>query len=141
MIVIPLYVLCVRYLSDAVAVLMSPYLAVYCFTAMVGALFPDVDWVVMRVNRRFGHRNPLTHSLFVPLILFALISYYKGDYQLLLASYDAFIFGVATHLFGDMIHTGNLVWIKSRRYENLWYILNGLSTVLLLCLAGFFKSL
>lgn len=141
MIAIPLYVLSVRYLSDAMTVLLSPFFAIYCLFSMVGSLFPDVDWVIMRAYRRFGHRNPLTHSLFIPSLLFILIFYYKAYNPVLLATYNAFIFGVATHLFGDVMRTGNLVWIKSRRYENLWYFLNGVVVVLLLYLADFFKPL
>lgn len=139
MMVIPLYVLSVRYFSDAIAVLLSPYLAVYCLLSMIGSLFPDVDWTIMKLYRRFGHRNPLTHSSLFPFILFALISYYKAYYPAMLASCNAFIFGVSTHLFGDMVKTGNLVWVRSRKYENSWYILNGVVVVLLLYLNGFFK--
>ena len=141
MFAIPLYVLSVRYLSDAVGVLLSPYFAVYCFLTMIGSLFPDVDWIIMRVYRRFGHRNPLTHSLFFPLLFFVLISFFRIDYPVLLASYDAFIFGVASHLFGDLMQTSSLVWIRSRKYDNMWYFLNGFILLLLLYLTGFFRAL
>jgi hypothetical protein len=129
---IPLYVLSVKYLSHAQELLVSPFFALYCLTAMVGALFPDVG---------FGHRNPLTHSLLGPLLLYIPIFSYKVSHPLLINSYNAFTFGIATHLFGDLMKRGNLTWVKSRKQEHAWYILNGAVLVVLLYMTEFLKAL
>ena len=133
----PLYVLAVRYLSDAEGVLLSPFLFLYLFVVMVGSVFPDVDWVFVKLFRGFGHRNPITHSVAIPALLLALLIHLKVSWDPIIVSYNAFIFGVATHLLGDFVKTGNIVWIN-KKYENIWYAINGLSTVRLLCFAGFF---
>jgi len=138
---IPLYVLSVKYLSPAQELLLSPFFALYCLTAMVGALFPDVDWAIDRVIPGFGHRNPLTHSLLGPLLLYIPLFSYKVSHPLLINSYNAFTFGIATHLFGDVMKTGNLTWIKSRKQEHAWYILNGIVLVALLYVTEFLKAL
>ena len=135
---VPIYVLAVRYLSDASTILLSPFLALYCILTMVGSLFPDVDWVVAERVPGFGHRNPLTHSLLVPLALHAIMGYYKVSDPISVACFDAFTLGVAAHLLGDLVKTGNLVWIKSRRYENKWYVVNGFAVIILLYFSGFF---
>lgn len=139
MLVIFLFLLSVRFLSDAEKVLFSPFLAFYCITAMVGSLFPDIDWIIARIVPRFGHRNPITHSFLAPLLLFISIYNYEISQPVILNFYNAFTFGIATHLFGDLIKTGNLVWVKSRKYENVWYVLNGIVLIVLLYLADFFK--
>jgi membrane-bound metal-dependent hydrolase YbcI (DUF457 family) len=134
---VPIYVLAIRYLSDFTSVLLSPFLFVYLLLVMVGALFPDVDWIVMKPIKRFGHRNPITHSVLIPALF--LISFAPQTISReLFVLYDAFTFGVATHLFGDFVKTGNLVWI-GRKYENLWYLVNGLLTFLLLYFTSFFR--
>jgi len=139
MLTILLYVLCAGYLSNPQEVLLSPFLAFYCLTAMVGSLFPDLDWTIAKIVPGFGHRNPLTHSFLVPILLFISIYDFKISQPVLLNFYNAFTFGTATHLFGDLIKTGNLTWINSRKYENTWYILNGIALMVLLYLTGFFK--
>ncbi len=134
---VPTYVLAVRYLSDFEEVLLSPFLFLYLLLVMVGSLFPDIDWMVMKLLKRFGHRNPITHSVLIPALF--LISIAPPNISKdLLVSYDAFTFGVTTHLFGDVVKTGNLVWI-GKRYENLWYLVNGLLTFLLLYFTNFFR--
>lgn len=138
---IPLYVLSVKYLAHAQDLLLSPFFALYCLTAMVGALFPDVDWAIDRVIPGFGHRNPLTHSLLGPLLIYIPIFSYKISHPLLINSYNAFTFGIATHLFGDLMKQGNLTWIKSRKQEHSWYILNGVVLVVLLYMTEFLKVL
>jgi hypothetical protein len=104
---------------------------------MFGSLFPDVDWIVKKMFKRFGHRNPTTHSVLIPALFLISIAPQNISKELLV-SYDAFTFGVATHLFGDFGKTGNLVWI-GRKYENLWYLVNGLLTFLLLYFTSFFR--
>jgi len=136
----PLYVLAVRYLSDAEGVLLSPFLFLYLFIVMVGSVFPDVDWVFVKLFRCFGHRNPITHSVMIPTLLLAFLIYLNVMWDPIIVSYNAFTFGVATHLLGDFVKTGNIVWI-SKRYENLWYLANGVSAILLLYSTGFFTSL
>lgn len=138
---IPLYVLTVKYLSHAQELLLSPFFALYCLTAMVGALFPDVDWAIDRVIPGFGHRNPLTHSLLGPLLLYIPIFSYEVSHPLLINSYNAFTFGIATHLFGDLMKRGNLTWVKSRKQEHAWYILNGIVLVVILYMTEFLKAL
>ena len=56
---------------------------------------------------------------------------------LILHFYDAFTFGVGTHLLGDVIKRGNLVWFTSGKREYAWYILNGIVWVVLVTLTGF----
>ena len=137
---VPLYVLSVRYLSDAEGVLLSPFLFLYLFIVMMGSVFPDVDWVFVTLFRGFGHRNPITHSITIPALLLAFLINLNVTWGLIIVSYNTFTFGVATHLLGDFVKTGNIVWI-SKRYENLWYSINGVLTFLLLYYTGFFTSL
>ena len=137
MLAVLLYLLSVRYLSPVPELLFSPFFAFYCLMAMVGALFPDVDWALDRVIPRFGHRNPLTHSLLLPVLLYLPIYYYGLSQPLLLHFYDAFTFGVGTHLLGDVIKRGNLVWFTSGKREYAWYLLNGIVWVVLVNLTGF----
>lgn len=141
MLAVPIYILAVRYLSDAATILLSPFLALYCLLTMMGSLFPDVDWAITRYIHSFGHRNPLTHSLLIPIIPYVLMEYYGVSNPTLTACYNAFTLGVAAHLLGDLVKTGNLVWIKSRRHENKWYIANGFALVALLYLTDFFTVL
>ena len=150
--VVPIYVLAVRYLSDPATVL-SPFFVLYLFTAMVGALFPDIDWLIMRhVYEGFGHRNPITHSAIIPLtlaILFRLyhLPTYTGifmsgipysialeDVQLSLL--NAFVLGIASHLLADHVKTGKLVWFHKDKY---WYVLQGAFTIGILFFTGFFR--
>lgn len=140
MLAVPLYVLAIRYLSNAESVLLSPFLFVYCILTMVGSLFPDVDWAIMKVYRGFGHRNPITHSIIIPALVSLIALYYGVTDLILLPSLNAFVFGVAAHLFGDVVRTGNLVWIRTRKYESLWYLSNGVVVVIILGLIGFFRS-
>jgi membrane-bound metal-dependent hydrolase YbcI (DUF457 family) len=140
MLAAPLYVLAVRYLSDAEGVLLSPFLFLYLFIGMVGSVFPDVDWVFVKLFRGFGHRNPITHSVAIPALILALIIHLKLAWEPIIVSYNSFTFGVATHLLGDFIKTGNIVWI-SKKYENLWYSINGGLSFVLLYSSGFFTSL
>lgn len=133
-----LYILSVQYLSEATEIFLSPFLTIYFLLAMVGALFPDVDWQVMRIWGCFGHRNPITHSLFIPMLILFLIYYFRLFQVDILAAYHAFTLGMASHLLGDLIKTGNLVWIN-KRYENTWFIVNGLILIVLLYLTGFFN--
>lgn len=137
---VPLYVLAVRHLSDAEGVLLSPFLSLYLLIVMLGSVFPDVDWIFVKVFKSFGHRNPITHSVAIPALLLALLIHLKVSWDPIIVSYNAFTFGVATHLLGDFIKTGNLIWI-SKRYENLCYSVNGVLTFLLLHSTGFFTSL
>ena len=137
MLTVPTYVLAVRYLSDFQEVLLSPFLFVYLLLVMVGSLFPDIDWVFMKIFKSFGHRNPITHSVLIPALFLVSITPQNISKDLLI-SFDAFTFGVTTHLFGDVIKTGNLVWIE-KKYENLWYLMNGVLTFLLLYFTNFFK--
>ena len=139
MLAVLLYLLSVRYLSCVPELLVSPFFAFYCLTVMVGALFPDVDWALDRVIPRFGHRNPLTLSLLLPVLLYLPIYYYELSQPLLINFYDAFTFGVGTHLLGDVIKRGNLVWLESRKHEYTWYLLNGIVLVVLLNLTGFIQ--
>jgi len=141
MLAIPLYVLSVKYLSRTPELLLSPFFAFYCLTTMLGALFPDIDWTIDRVISGFGHRNPLTHSLLGPLLLYIPLFSYKVSPTLLINSYNAFTLGIATHLLGDVIKTGNLTWIKSRKLEHAWYVLNGIVLVILLYVTEFLKAL
>lgn len=134
---IPIYVLSVKYLSGNDEVLLSPFFALFCITAMLGALFPDIDWAIDRLIPGFGHRNPLTHSLLTPLLLYTMMYYYRVSQTILINIYDAFTISIATHLLGDVIKTGSLVWIKSRRIEKAWYMLNGAFLIVLLNLTGF----
>jgi len=108
---------------------------------MVGALFPDIDWTINRFISGFGHRNPLTHSLLGSLLLYIPLLSYKISHPLLINSFNAFTLGIATHLLGDLIKTGNLTWIKSRKLEHAWYFLNGIVLVVLLFVTEFFKDL
>ena len=137
MLSVPTYVLAVRYLSDFREVLLSPLLFLYLLLVMVGSLFPDVDWVFVKMFKSFGHRNPITHSVLIPALFLVSIAPQNISKDLLV-SYGAFTFGVTTHLFGDFVKTGNLVWI-GRKYENLWYLVNGLLTFLLLYFTSFFR--
>jgi len=137
MLAVLLYLLSVRYLSPVPELLFSPFFAFYCLTAMVGALYPDVDWALDRVFPRFGHRNPLTHSLLLPVLLYLPLYYYGLSQPLLLHFFDAFTFGVGTHLLGDVIKRGNLVWFTSSKHESVWYLLNGIVLVVLLNRTGF----
>jgi hypothetical protein len=141
MLAIPLYILSVKYLSRTPELLSTPFFAFYCLTTMVGALFPDIDWTIDRVISGFGHRNPLTHSLIGSLLLYIPLFSYKISHPLLINSYNAFTLGIATHLLGDLIKTGNLTWIKSRKQEHAWFILNGIMLVVLLYLTEFLKAL
>ena len=141
MLAIPLYILSVKYLSRTPELLSSPFFAFYCLTTMVGALFPDIDWTIDRVISGFGHRNPLTHSLLGSLLLYIPLFGYKISHPLLINSYNAFTLGIATHLLGDLIKTGNLTWIKSRKLEHAWYVLNGIVLIILLCVTEFLKDL
>ena len=141
MLAIPLYVISVKYLSRTPELLLSPFFAFYCLTTMIGALFPDIDWTIDRIISGFGHRNPLTHSLLGPLLLYIPLFSYKVSPPLLINSYNAFTIGIATHLFGDLVKTGNLTWIKSRKLEHAWYVLNGIVLVGLLYVTEFLKAL
>jgi hypothetical protein len=141
MLAIPLYVLSIKYLSRAQELLLSPFFAFYCLMAMLGALYPDVDWTIDRVIPGFGHRNPLTHSLLGPLLLYIPLFSYQVSYPLLINSYNAFTFGIATHLFGDLMKTGNFTWIKSRKQEYAWFVLNGIVLVFLLYMTEFLNTL
>jgi hypothetical protein len=137
MLAIPLYVISVQFLSRAPDLVQSPFFAAYCLVAMVGALFPDVDWAIDRVLPGFGHRNPLTHSLLGPLLLYLLFGSDTIAHPLLLNAYHAFTFGIATHLFGDVLKRGNLAWIRSRKHERTWYLLNGIVVIVLLHVTEF----
>lgn len=138
---VPIYVLAARYLSSAEALLLSPFLALYCLLTMLGSLFPDVDWQIDKYVRGFGHRNPITHSLLIPLALYYPFRGYWLLNPVAAACFDAFTLGVAAHLLGDTIKTGNLVWIHTRKHENKWYLLNGFALLVLLHFTGFFNSL
>ncbi len=141
MLAIPLYVLSVQSLSRMPDLPQSPFFAAFCLVAMAGALFPDVDWAIDRVLPGFGHRNPLTHSLLGPLLVYLLLSHAPVVHPLFLHMYHAFTFGVTTHLLGDALKTGNLIGIRSRRYERTWYLLNMGGLVVLLRVTDFLTSL
>ena len=64
----------------------------------------------------------------MPALLQALILYLEVSLEPIIVSYNDFTFGVATHLLGDFVKTGNIVWI-SKRYEDLWYLVNGISAL------------
>lgn len=155
------YTLVVRYLSHQLT-LLSPFLGLYCLLAMVGATLPDIDWLIMRLYPRrvwgkFGHRNPLTHSILLPLLLwlffywldwsFSLYSVYEIPYSptVLLTNmenvgwscFHALTIGIASHLLADNIKTGNLVWIPHNQ-EKWWYTIQGGLTIALLSQTGFF---
>ncbi len=138
---VPIYVLAIRYLSDAGATLLSPFLALYCILAMTGSLFPDIDWRIDAHFRGFGHRNPLTHSLLTPLVLYLMMQRLNISEPTVIACFSAFTLGVAAHMLGDLIKTGNLVWIPSRKHENMWYALNASALLILLYSVGFFATL
>jgi membrane-bound metal-dependent hydrolase YbcI (DUF457 family) len=133
-----LYILSVQYLSEASEILLSPLFPVYCLLTIVGALFPDVDWKVAKILRGFGHRNPITHSLLIPILLLFIIHRFELSQTEVLAAYNAFTLGVASHLLGDLIKTGNLVWIP-KQHEDAWFIVNGVILIALLYFTGFFK--
>ncbi len=141
MLAIPLYVLSVQSVSQTPDLLQSPLFAAFCLVAMVGALFPDVDWAIDRVLPGFGHRNPLTHSLVGPLLIYLLLSRVPVAHPLLLHVYHAFTFGMATHLVGDAVRAGNLIWIRSRTRERVWYLVNIGGLVVLLHVTDFLTCL
>ena len=141
----PIYVLAVRYLSFK-ELLLSPYLFVFCIATMIGSLYPDIDWSLGFLG--FRHRSPLTHSFILPLGIHILLWYYlpKQDWitinlsglGALLPVYQAFLIGVASHLVGDNIQTGNLVKIP-KVYEKYWYTMQGLIVIYFLYLTNFFN--
>ncbi len=141
MLAIPLYVLSVQSVSRTPDLLQSPLFAAFCLVVMVGALFPDVDWAIDRVLPGFGHRNPLTHSLLGPLLVYLLLIRAQVTHPLPLHMYHAFTFGMATHLLGDALKTGNLIGIRSRTHERTWYLLNIGGLVVLLYMTDFLTGL
>ena len=141
----PIYVLAIRYLSYK-EVLLSPWLFLFCISTMVGSLFPDIDWKLQWLGLR--HRSPITHSFIIPLGLFFVLKYGLPtqnwitinipDINPFLHMYQAFLIGVASHLVGDNIQTGNLVKIP-KRYEKYWYTVQGGIVIYFLHLTNFFN--
>lgn len=127
-------------------VLISPLLALYLLFNMVGSTWPDVDWKLKWLGLR--HRSPITHSFIVPGILHLLIIYVLPKYQtlvvgetlssIILVSYQAFLIGVAAHLLGDNVKTGNLVNVP-KRWEFWWYFVQGGVVIVMLYFTGFFS--
>lgn len=135
---VPVYVIMLRYLSYP-ETLLSDYLFVLIFATMVGSLFPDIDlWFSNNLNI-LRHRNAFTHSVLFPALLYGIIMYTNiSHYVMLIPILQAFLIGVASHLIGDNIKTGNLVGI-SPKWEDIWYTVNGILTLVILYITGFFS--
>ncbi len=98
----------------------------FIIISVCGSLFPDIDLVIMRSFKGFGHRNMFTHSALLPLISSLLIFTLLEDVNLikvLKLILFPFLAGISSHLFADLTGGGRVKGLKGGKY---WLIINGM---------------
>ncbi|GBC75053.1 hypothetical protein HRbin06_00365 [archaeon HR06] len=105
--------------------LSSFLLPFFILISVFGSLFPDIDLIIRKSFKSFGHRNPLTHSALFPLTLSLFIFTFSSTDMLEFLKDILFPFsaGVSSHLFGDLIGKGRVKGLKKGKY---WLIINGM---------------
>ena len=96
-------------------------LPIYLIVNVFGALTPDIDIYLKRIIKIVNHRDPLTHSALIPLVLSLTVAPYSSYFQL----YFAFSLGISTHLISD-IPSRKAIDKLSISWSRVWLLLNGL---------------
>ncbi len=117
----PIFSITFLHEPEEVALFMLPMMLIN----LGGSLYPDVDLLIMRVWPSFGHRNPLTHSALLPLILVFSALKLRGSaaFRFVVPFLTSFLIGVGSHLIGDLVKTANIVGVPAR-IENFWHTIN-----------------
>jgi hypothetical protein len=104
----------------------------FIIIVICGSLFPDIDLVIMRSIKGFGHRNAFTHSaIFIWILstlIFALPQVPKDLIPFLSQVLFAFSAGISSHLFTDLIGGGRIKGLKGGKGK-YWLIMNGLASL------------
>jgi hypothetical protein len=90
----------------------------------LGTVFPDLDITLLGIG---AHRNPLFHSSLSFLILWCLVFRQNVILQTLVLGYGV---GLASHLWWDVIDSGNVRWLPGGTIDRLWLSANGLVCLL-----------
>lgn len=88
---------------------------------IAGSIFPDID-----LKLGIAHRNPLTHSSLLPILLLLTLGR-TGLYELDLLTY-AFCTGVSSHLAGDYIKQGPMAGLPAKA-RGPWLLINAVLSV------------